>query len=66
MVLNDLHCVAITHVSGSAAGHNTQYHISRFLKGGYQTRDRREDKSLLIPKGSSTKLETLSRLTGDV
>lgn len=34
MVLNDQHCVAVTHVNGAQAGQNTPYHIHRFVKGG--------------------------------
>jgi hypothetical protein len=41
VVLNDRHCVAVTHVNGAAAGHNTPYHINRVLKGGYRLTGRR-------------------------
>ena len=32
LVLNDQHCVAVTSVNGAQTGHNTPYHITRFLK----------------------------------
>jgi len=58
MVLNDQHCVAVTHVNGAAAGHSTPYHINRFLKGGYKAK--KWGKKSAVPEGE---WEFVSRLT---
>ena len=63
MVLNDRHCVAVTHVNGAAAGHNTPYHISRFLKGGYKAGGRQKGDAAGSSHGRKNSWELVSRLT---
>mmetsp|Transcript_49346 Transcript_49346/g.111989 ORF Transcript_49346/g.111989 Transcript_49346/m.111989 type:complete len:246 (-) Transcript_49346:953-1690(-) len=58
LVLNNQHCVAVTHVDGADTGQSTPYHISRFLKGGYTYVN---PKKKTIPKES---WELVSRLAG--
>ena len=62
LVLNDNHCVAVTTVNGNQAGHNTPYHITRFMKGGYKRQGKRHAPEGGAPKGSE-EWEQVSRLT---
>jgi hypothetical protein len=39
-----------------SSGHNTPYHINRFLKGGYKRKGRNKDNSVAVPKGREQQL----------